>query len=76
MMRIRSAILLLTGIFVFIPTSAQEKDRGYWSLTESRMLYDGERSVGDKTGIIGGQNGKAQFRIQHQKSSTFKPDGT
>lgn len=75
-MRIRSAILLLTGIFVFIPTSAQEKDRGYWSLTESRMLYDGERSVGDKTGIIGGQNGKAQFRIQHQKSSTFKPDGT
>lgn len=76
MMKIRSAILLLMGLFVFIPVSGQEKDRGYWGLAESRVLYDGERSVGDNTGIIGGMNGKAQFRILHTKSSTFTPDGT
>ena len=76
MMKIRSVILLLTGIFACIPASAQEKDRGYWSLTESKVLYEGERSIGDKTGIIGGSNGKAQFRILHEKHTPFKADGT
>lgn len=76
MMKIRSALFLLMGIFVFIPGSAQDKDRGYWVLTKSRVLYDGDRSVGDNTGIIGGQNGKAQFRILHTTASTFKPDGS
>lgn len=76
MMKIRSVILLLTGIFACLPVSAQEEDRGYWALTESKILYEGERSVGDNTGIIGGQNGNAQFRIQHSKYTPFQADGT
>lgn len=75
-MKIRSAIMLLIGMLMTVSVSAQKEDRGYWGLTESRMLYDGERSVGDKTGIIGGQNGKAKFRILHHKESTFKSDGS
>ena len=76
MMKIRSAILLLTGLFVFIPVSAQEKDRGYWVLTATKTLYEGERSNGNNTGIIGGSDRKAEFNILHTKASTFQSDGT
>ena len=76
MMKIRSVILLLTGIFACIPASAQEKDRGYWSLTATKTLYEGKHSNGDNTGIIGGSNRKAEFKILHEIMSTFNPDGT
>ena len=36
----------------------------------------GERSKGDDTGILGGKDGLAEFRVLHHISSVFKPDGT
>ena len=84
-MRKCSIILFLTGALlaasVFVQaqnrnTSQQGKDRGYWSLTSRKTMMVGERSKGDDTGILGGKDGLAEFRVLHHISSVFKPDGT
>lgn len=74
-MRIRSVILLLMGILFAIPISAQEKDRGYWALMYGKTFLIGDRSKTDETGIISGQDGKAEFRVLHRKASVFIPNG-
>jgi len=84
-MRKCSIILFLTGALlaasVFVQaqnqnTSQQGKDRGYWSLTFRKTMMVGERSKGDDTGILGGKDGLAEFRVLHHIPSVFKPDGT
>ena len=81
----RSIILILTGALLAVSVVAQDKkrnngqeakDRGYWSLTFRKTMMVGERSKGDDTGILGGKDGLAEFRVLHYIPSVFKPDGT
>ena len=81
----RSIILILTGALLAVSVVAQDKktdngqkakDRGYWSLTFKKTMLVGERSKGDETGILGGKDGLAEFRVLHHINSVFNPDGT
>ena len=70
-------LLILAGLLLAGTVSAQEDNgRGYWSLTDKKTFLIGERSNGDNTGIIGGRDGLAEFRLLHYIPSVFQRDGT
>lgn len=77
MMNRRFFFLLLMGVVMTVSASAQgQGGKGYWTLALSKTFIEGERSNGENTGIIGGQDGLAEFRIFHFVPATFKPDGS
>lgn len=64
--------LLLIGLMLTASAAAQQKkDRGYWSLAFKKTFIEGERSNGNNTGIISGNDGEAQFRVLEWRPSYY-----
>ena len=64
MMNRRFFFLLLMGVVMTVSASAQEQGgKGYWTLAISKTFIEGERSNGENTGIIGGQDGSQMVLI-------------
>ena len=68
--------LLLIGLMLAVSAAAQQKkDRGYWSLAFKKTFIEGERSNGNNTGIISGNDGEAQFRVLYDNTDLrYKKD--
>ena len=78
MMKKRFFTLLLTGVLMTFSATAQEKrtDPGYWVLSYQKTFLEGEYAQQESTGLIGGSDGLAEFRVFHYIPASFKPDGT
>ena len=64
--------LLLIGLMLTVSAAAQQKkDRGYWSLAFKKTFIESEKSNGNNTGIISGNDGEAQFRVLEWRPSYY-----
>ena len=71
-MRIQRIPLFLIGLMLTVSAAAQQKkDRGYWSLAFKKTFIESEKSNGNNTGIISGNDGEAQFRVLEWRPSYY-----